>query len=196
MINYKLLQDSIEYYESKGYTRIETPWLVSSAAEETTKPNDGVSLIVLPQYFDYEKNKLVTTRELGRLTASGEQSFLDLYLRGQLPKGQFQTTTACFRDDVVDYEHSKWFMKNELIKTDEVNSKELNIMVDNALAFFRKFIPNAYVMSDTHGYDIMSGSIELGSYGIRSCQYLDWIYGTGCAEPRLSKAITQNERKN
>lgn len=195
MINYKLLQDSIEYYQSKGYTRIETPWLISNAAEETTKPNDGISLIVLPQYFDEEKSKLITTRELGRLAASGEQSFLDLYLRGQLPKGQFQTTTACFRDDVVDYEHSKWFMKNELIKTDEVNSKELNIMVDNALEFFRKFIPNAYVMSDTHGYDIMSGSIELGSYGIRSCKYLDWIYGTGCAEPRLSKAITQNERK-
>lgn len=31
--------------------------------------------------------------------------------------------------------------------------------------------------------------IELGSYGIRTCDYLEYIYGTGCAEPRLSQTI-------
>lgn len=30
---------------------------------------------------------------------------------------------------------------------------------------------------------------ELGSYGIRECEYLKWIYATGCADPRLSKII-------
>jgi len=31
---------------------------------------------------------------------------------------------------------------------------------------------------------------ELGSYGIRECEFLTWIYGTACAEPRTSKLIT------
>jgi len=35
-------------------------------------------------------------------------------------------------------------------------------------------------------YDIEFNGIELGSYGIRECEYLSWIYATGCAEPRLS----------
>lgn len=36
-------------------------------------------------------------------------------------------------------------------------------------------------------YDIMYKNHELGSYGIRKYENLfQWIYGTGCAEPRLS----------
>lgn len=29
MINYKLIDDSISFYEDKGFKRIETPWLVT-----------------------------------------------------------------------------------------------------------------------------------------------------------------------
>ena len=47
-------------------------------------------------------------------------------------------------------------------------------------------------------YDIVSkiGHYELGSYGIRTCDYLKWIYGTGCAEPRLSRVLKLIELKN
>lgn len=193
MVNYQLLQDSIKYYEFNGYTRIETPWIVDAAVDRITKPEESPSLVVHPyDGLGWHDEKMAPYR--GCLVASGEQSFLQLYLQGNLPKGQFQTTTPCFRDDRLDYEHSKWFMKTELIKTDVVDMKELNIMVDKALAFFKNYIPDAYVMSDTHGYDIIGGGMELGSYGIRSCEFLNWIYGTGCAEPRLSKAIAQYEK--
>jgi hypothetical protein len=37
--------------------------------------------------------------------------------------------------------------------------------------------------------DIEFAGIELGSYGIRSCDFLDWVYGTGVAEPRLSSIM-------
>lgn len=35
---------------------------------------------------------------------------------------------------------------------------------------------------------------ELGLYGIRSSEFLDWIYATGCAEPRMS--VIKNMIKN
>ena len=38
-------------------------------------------------------------------------------------------------------------------------------------------------------YDLMYRGIELGSYGIRHCNYLSWIYGTAVAEPRLTRIL-------
>ena len=99
----------------------------------------------------------------------------------------FQTTTACHRDDKIDYLHSEHFMKNELIKTDVVNKKELKKMIDICLEFYQNYIPMADVKKTTVGYDIVYRGYELGSYGIRENEFLSWIYGTGCAEPRLSK---------
>ena len=82
-------------------------------------------------------------------------------------------------------------MKNELIITDTVDDSNLNKIVDTALEFYSKYLPknDLTVVSDIHGFDIMYKEIELGSYGIRDCDFLEWIYGTGCAEPRLSKLI-------
>lgn len=47
--------------------------------------------------------------------------------------------------------------------------------------FFKKYLPESKVETTDIGFDIVCDNIELGSYGIRSCQFLDWIYGTGCA---------------
>src|SRR4051812_17183406 len=104
MIDYKLLDDSIIYYEGKGFKRIESPWAVSENVDNITKPFDRVS-------FQLKHNNKC-------LVASGEQSFLYLYLKGFLPHGQFQTITPCFRFESFDFLHTKYFMKNELIKTD------------------------------------------------------------------------------
>jgi phenylalanyl-tRNA synthetase alpha subunit len=175
MINYKLIDDNIKYYEKWGFKRIEVPWLVSEAVDNITKPKDRVS------YQIKHNNKC--------LVASGEQSFLYLYLKEFLPKGRFQAVTPCFRSENFDFLHSKYFIKNELIITDNVSEKELNILIENALYFYRMFIPSAEVVKTDIGYDIMVDGHELGSYGIRKCEFLEWIYGTGCAEPRLSNLI-------
>ena len=174
MIDYKLIQDSIDFYESKNFHRIESPWMVSEAVDGMTRPKH------IPA-FRVNNNK--------NLVASGEQSFLYLYLKGFLPKGQFQTVTPCFRFDDFDFLHSKYFIKNELIKTDKVNQAELLKIVDLSLEFYRKFLPSCYVKETELGYDIEIKGHELGSYGIRECEFLKWIYGTGCAEPRLSSLI-------
>lgn len=175
MIDYKLISDSIDYYENNDFKRIESPWTVSEYVNNITKPKDKIPFQLI------HNNKC--------LVASGEQSFLYLYLKNFLPKGQFQTTTPCFRYESFDYSHTKYFIKNELIKTDKVNSVELENIIELCFNFFKIYIPNVEIIKTEIGYDIEYKGNELGSYGIRECEYLKWIYATGCAEPRLSKII-------
>ena len=175
MIDYKLIDDSIKYYESNGFKRIESPWTVSEYVDNLTKPEGVIS-------FKLHHNGKC-------LVASGEQSFLYLYLKDFLPKGQFQTTTPCFRFESFDYSHTKYFIKNELIKTDVVNKEELDKITEMCLKFYKNYIPNVTIKDTNIGYDIEYKGNELGSYGIRECDFLKWIYATGCAEPRLSRVI-------
>ena len=178
MIDYKLLDDSLRFYETNGFKRIEAPWTVSEYVDNITKPQDKIS-------FQLKHNDKC-------LVASGEQSLLYLYLKEFLPKGQFQTITPCYRNEAFDFLHTKYFMKNELIITDDVSKSGLNFVVDSALKFYRQYFPHNKIstIATSDGFDILcDGKFELGSYGIRSCEFLDWIYGTGCAEPRTSNLI-------
>ena len=182
MISFKNLADSIEYYQSNRYIRIEAPWLVPPCIDDITKPADK-------EHYMLKHNDKC-------LVASGEQSFLYLYLKENLPKGKFQTITPCFRDERYDLYHEKYFMKNELIITDVINNESLEKIIDDAYNFFNSKLSNIGSLSIDKtdiGYDInctvfgYNKPVELGSYGIRECEFLKWIYGTGCAEPRLSK---------
>ena len=176
MINYKLLNDSIIFYDKVGFQRIESPWLVTDYVDNLTKPKDALS------YHIPNKNK--------NFVASGEQSFLYLYLKEYLPLGQFQTVTPCLRNDSFDSTHTKYFIKNEIIKTDKVDTKELGIVVEKSKDFFDSLgLHDLDVITTLDGYDIEYKGIELGSYGIRECEFLTWIYGTGCAEPRTSNLL-------
>lgn len=175
MIDYNLLNESLEYYNSNGFTRIESPWSVAKEIDDITRPEEKIP-------FQLKHNNKC-------LVASGEQSFLYLYLKGFLPLGKFQTITPCFRSDDFDLLHTKYFMKNELIITDEVNEEQLEFITETALCFFQKYLKDSKIVKTDIGYDIMYDNIELGSYGIRECSFLRWVYGTGCAEPRLSTAI-------
>jgi hypothetical protein len=184
MINYGLLNKSIEYYEKLGYRRIESPWVVDENISAITKPDECKDYKILNPSFP---NKV--------LVASGEQSFLSLYKNNNLPLGKFQTITPCFRDDEEDDWHSKWFIKNELIRTDTTKLSDLQELVDQALEFFNSLKgmgtlkKQVIKSSDNHDYqiDILLDGIELGSYGIRRCSFLTWIYGTALAEPRFSQ---------
>lgn len=178
MIDYKNIADSINYYESLGYVRIEAPWTVSEYTTNITKPPGAINY-----QLKYNDKCLV---------ASGEQSFLYLYLKGSLPSGKFQTVTPCFRYESFDDMHSKYFIKNELIITGKEvdNTNTLPDIIYEAFGFFSNYIPKerlSIIENSTQGRDIVvDGKYELGSYGKRTCPFLKWIYGTGCAEPRLS----------
>lgn len=200
MINYNLLDSSVQYYDSLGYKRVESPWTVSPRIAEITKPSN--------KDIDWKLNHNGKV-----LVASGEQSFLYLYLKGFLPKGKFQTVTPCFRFEPFDEIHTKYFMKNELINTKKPSEQKARKMAEEALDFFAQFIQRDSLQlvetdrDSTNGrsttivnYDIMARvnsetSIELGSYGYRKCSFLKWCYGTGLAEPRMSQVLGMTEHK-
>ena len=83
MIDYSIIDYSTQFYHTKGgFQRIESPWTVTEQTSNITKP-PGAS-----------EFKIQDTDKV--LVASGEQSFLYLYLKDFLPKGRYQTTTPCF----------------------------------------------------------------------------------------------------
>lgn len=188
LINYKLLHESTVFYEAHGFKRIEVPWTVTKEISAITKPADRKDFELV-----HEDNKV--------LVASAEQSFLYLYAKGHLPAGSYQGLSPCFRKEPITIDpttkalHSKYFLKNELNQTDATSISDLKSMIDVAFAFFKQYCPEEHlkvVPTGTDTYDIEFHGIELGSYGIRECSFVKWIYGTGVAENRFSNALYQH----
>jgi hypothetical protein len=176
MIDYARLGRSVEHYEKVGYTHVEVPWTVTQAVSNITKPPGA------GEYLINSKNKV--------LVASGEQGFLYLALKGFLPPGKFQAITPCFRDEPFDVSHTKYFMKNELIITDDPSIEMVKKIIGDALEYFHTEHPTGVlrVVETAVGCDIELNGIELGSYGLRKTSFLTWVYGTGLAEPRFTMA--------
>lgn len=176
-IDYGKIARAISYYCSKGYKYIEVPWFASQESIDVTRPADA-------RYFN---------TFAGMLVASGEQSFLEI--RKDLEADQkYVCATPCFRDENYSDIHQIHFFKVELIVARPKHPEwSLFQMIEDAEGFFKdnchqsqrdiKRVPTEI------GIDINLGKIELGSYGIREHQGFKWVYGTGCAEPRLSQAI-------
>jgi hypothetical protein len=169
-IDYAKLALGLEFYQSKGYAYIEAPWVVSREATNVTIPSD----------------RHVTTTQFGDLVGSGEQSFIELMMRGtSLEKAC--CITPCFRDE-PDYDelHHAYFMKLELIDTD-ATVEHLHHMISDATEFLGRFLEVKVIPTGDSSYDIVDvqHELELGSYGFRDFGHQRFIYGTGIALPRL-----------
>ena len=164
------LTEALRFYKQRGYHEIEAPWIVSKAAIAATIPPGARSMDVLDH---------------GSLVASGEQSFVELWLESKLPNGKYCCCTPCFRDEPVISDLTRlYFTKVELIEVGELTF--LKNTVTDAFDFHKYHIPNVKIVDTEIGFDIFSGNIELGSYGYRAFGKMSWVYGTGCAEPRFS----------
>lgn len=189
MIDYRLIAEAVDYYEDRGYSRIESPWMVSRAISDLTKPV-GCST------YSVKKETRVGEKVF---VASGEQSLLYLISKGNLPKsGKFLTVTPCLRDDPWDETHWKTFMKLELIRYgDYVSNMTVGEVADDAFSFFSRCVdPVRLKMTDvpvSPMLDIELDEVEVGSYGIRECSFAKWVYGTGLAEPRFSRMLRRTE---
>ncbi len=181
MIDYQKISNSVNFYNHYGFIPVEVPWIV----------NKKIINITLP----YKRSPIMLNNNKSCLVGSAEQSFLKLLHNKRLKKGHYQAITPCFRDEQEDALHKKYFIKNELIATKDVNIKNLQKIIKIAYEFFNQYISNLSVIQTDApkiakcNFDIMYDNIELGSYGIRNYQGLKWIYATGCAEPRLSSAM-------
>lgn len=60
------------------------------------------------------------------------------------------------------------------------------------LAIVRQDVNDPLLIGDQFGIELTltDRTIELGSYGVRRAFFGTWVYGTGIAEPRFSKALT------
>lgn len=176
MINYQNIANSIQFYQTNfRYQPIEVSWTASAECMDITLPEDRNAI----------------NSDLGLLVGSAEQSLLELVRRDNL-LGKYQATTPCFRNDPIDDLHQKYFLKTELFNNINVTEEELQQMIGAAKTFFNQYLSIKIVQLGDFTYDIVDSyyDIELGSYGIRSHPLVgSWIYGTGCAEPRLSYAI-------
>lgn len=175
-IDYSKIAAAIEHYSSRGYQEIAAPWIVSEQSNRITFPQGKVTTVSMGA---------------GHLVGSAEQSFLHL-VQNQNLKGRFQATTPCFRDEKETELHYKYFVKTELFCND-IKFYTIGEMLDSAVAFYKKYL-NVNVVETAEQevlFDIVSiDGIELGSYGIRNHPDVgEWVYGTGCAEPRLSQVL-------
>lgn len=179
MINYKILTNALDYYSENGFTYKNVEWLVDEKIADITKP-------------DFVRNFYIDDKAL---IGSAEQSFLQLIHDGSLSPGKYVALTPCFRDDIVDLTHKRYFMKVELIDTLDTSEERLTVIIDICLNFFNKHTNVSLEKTGELMYDIIDTKtgIELGSYGIRSHKLVgSWIYATGVAEPRLSTVINLN----
>lgn len=190
MIDYRMIADAADHYDSKGFQRIESPWLVTREISDITKPPELSSYVV--QKDNETKQKV--------FVASGEQSLLYLINKGFMPRsGKYQTVTPCMRNDPFDETHTKYFIKLELMKystTDDLSDlQHVAAMMETAAKWFGSIVgkKNLALVDNSDGneqsYDIMLDGVEIGSYGHRSCLFCNWIYGTGIAEPRFSRLV-------
>lgn len=183
-IDFGNIHKAQSYYSMLGYKYEVVPWFVSKKAIEITVP------------IDIEVND--------GMVASGEQSFLQMILDGELSVGKHCCITPCYRPtDKFDELHCKEFMKLELIWYCGENSKNLsnyyNSMMVSAKYFFSgtfndlnicdiEDIPRKNCITQ-YSQDIQVNDIELGSYGIRYSPDIGyWVYGTGIACPRFEIA--------
>ena len=194
-MNYSTIAAAVEHYRARGYAYVQdAPWNVGAAAYYATKPKDAKDVVIMDEsvYGEGFPTK-------GYLVASGEQSFVQMMLDGQ-PLKRAVCVTPCFRIEQYNVWHRPYFMKVELINAHDVDDGHLLHMVHEACSFFEGFLPHVRIVKTGVGYDIIEkdSRMELGSYGIRDMivvnQRLRWIYGTGCAEPRLSTVIERFRR--
>jgi hypothetical protein len=195
-VNYSRITEAVEFYSRRGYIYLEdAPWHVGREAYYMTKPDDAVDIMLMACGGG-------NVFERPYAVASGEQSFIQMMLDGQFLK-RHVCVTPCFRwEPRVDMLHRRYFMKAELINAQDVDDGHLIDMVHDACSFFERFV-SVRVIRTAIGYDIVEKGtrFELGSYGIRERYPADqgrpalkWIYGTACAEPRLSTTIEKGLR--
>lgn len=180
--SWQRLSRAQEHYERFGFQYIDVPWTVEERIADITTP--------IHCSYVYYKDEI--------LVGSAEQSFLQLFPK--LDGRNYYAITPCFRDEKeVSALNRPYFMKLELFSRSTSN---LEFIKNVAQMFFekelgwrkKKNLVRDFIEIDTNTFltdeDLIYKGIELGSYGYRKHKDMEWVYGTGLAEPRFSTAYS------
>lgn len=186
-ISWRDVAKAISIYEADGFRYVEVPWYVSDLSVNVTLPR-GVKALRCVRPSD-SPLRIPPILDLP-LVGSAEQSFIEMALHGELDPGKYVAASPCFRDDKPDNLHQKTFFKVELIEITSARPSKAAVraMAEIALSFYHMLEGGeaAEIVETPEGLDISLRGVELGSYGRRSLYGLNWVYGTGFAEPRFS----------
>lgn len=187
-----LLNQALQALCRLDYVFVDLPWIVDKEHSDATRPSTS---------RDFET-------PYGSLVASGEQSFLQLYFESRLtPRGMrpgYVGWTPCFRDEPqLDVLHRPAFVKVEWFapRVPLNYGKTLQARIYEQIGVFRDLA--TYCGMSYHdatenlelastgedAWDIQFGGVEIGSYGFRTFNGLNYLYGTGLALPRFTQAI-------
>jgi len=192
-VNWGRLSRALNHWTDLGYKQVDVPWRVKRMYIKSTMEDVEPAMIKHLDMFEGGKDSRC-------LIGSGEQAFIEMLWNRKLVGGNYVTCTPCFRDDLVDDLHQREFMKVEVISTTWPTLDNLFDLVEKARRFFLSEIGlplhesglRVVETSVEHpSFDIDLNGIEIGSYGIREWLGMKWIYGTGVAEPRFTKALKQ-----
>lgn len=188
------------YHNTEGFEAVSAPIVVDADTDTVTKPEK-----VLPLIHDMMNEK--------HYVASGEQSFIQLYKEGKLPKNRefMFNLTPCYRSEMMVTDQSLlMFLKLELIYVprEEDNTPEglrfgrdklCHAAKDCFIGLGAKEQDIKFVATEVpEQFDIEINGIEVGSYGIRTIKFengeeFSYAYGTGLAEPRFSQAVSKGK---
>jgi hypothetical protein len=174
VVDWKLIGMAIDFYESRGFKRLDVPWAVSLATSSVTCPDTSRM---------YPFGDMV-------LVGSAEQSFMEAQFLSSLAPGRYVSCTPCFRNEpVVDELHQKYFMKVELY-SNEADQSGLDLEFAELAQLFLDAHADteAEIVTTGEGVDLEVAGIEVGSYSSRVHNGCAWTCGTGLAEPRFSTA--------
>lgn len=175
IISTSTLMKALGYYHLEGFTPMDVPLIVDREVSNHTKPKGVPDL----------------SHDCKVYIGSAEQSFIQLHKDGKLPDSKYMAVTPCYRHErYLDEFHYLMFMKLELIHVGTQNMVDLSNMIDICQRFF-DLMGKETTLHRTNKmfeYDLTTDyGLELGSYGKR--EMLDgtpYLYGTGCAFPRIS----------
>lgn len=189
-IDWQKLLAAVGYYGTIGYKMVEVPWTVPREFMMATCPAE----------------RWIVTSNIGDLIGSAEQGFIYLDHTGKLPKGKWMALTPCFRveDNLsVDPPRQNYFVKLELYDNsgddpfatlekmiwNVENAHNGALHVENRVSGV--YFPSLRREEVDGGTDLIFAGVEIGSFGIRSFEHVNWVFGTGMAEPRFSSTINR-----
>ena len=218
-IDYHILDDSLYYYRSQGFEYKEVPWIIDEKISNITKPEDRENFHisqnkVLVASGEQSFLQLIHDQKLGygkyvTLTPCFRDETVD-----ETHKQYFMKTELMIYDHVDNlirifadtlYQCIQFFKSYTNVKLIHIpTNKESEDLGINQIKEFIKDLHNNLPdqgIDEFYTFDILDKhtSRELGSYGIRTTMISDmrmiqWFYGTGCAEPRLSQTHQIEEK--